>query len=59
LGVTVIPKDCRIDQPNITYVPLKNRHQALYAAILYNRWLDPPIWTFVEQVIETVRAAMQ
>lgn len=59
LGIAVIPKDCRINRPDIVYVPLKNRHQALYATILYNRWLDPPIWNFVEQVITTVRNAMQ
>ena len=59
LGIAVIPKECRIDRPDVVYVPLKNRHQALYAAILYNRWLDRPIWNFVEQVVDTVRNAMQ
>ena len=59
LGIAVIPKDCQIQRADIVYAPLKNRHQALYASILYNRWLDPPIWNFVDQVITTVRNAMQ
>lgn len=59
LGIAVIPKECRTNRPDIVYAPLKNRHQALYASILYNRWLDPPVWAFVEKVISTVHEAMQ
>lgn len=59
LGIAVIPTQCRISRPDIVYIPLKSRRQALYATTLYDRWLDPPIWTFVERIITTVRKAMQ
>ncbi len=59
LGIAVIPQESQLERPDIVYIPLKNRHQALYATILYNRWLDPPIWNFVKQAINTVRGDMQ
>ena len=56
LGVTIIPGECIIPIDGITYIPLANRHQALYSCIVYDRWLDPPVWDFVEQIIKSARS---
>ena len=55
VGLTSIPEDCLIPMEGITYKPLKNRHQALYSCIVYDRWLSPPVWDFVERIIKSVR----
>lgn len=55
LGVTIIPGECIIPIDGIAYIPLANRHQALYSCIVYDRWLDPPVWDFVEQIIKSAR----
>ena len=55
IGIAFIPENCVENRPNIQYVPLKNWHQALYMCILYNKWLEPPIWNFVELVTKTLR----
>ena len=39
----------------ICYLPLENRHQALYSCIVYDRWLTPQVWEFAEAVIKAVR----
>ncbi len=56
LGVTIIPGECITPVEGICYIPLENRHQALYSCIVYDRWLTPQIWDFVERVIKSVRA---
>jgi len=38
---------------------LENRHQALYLCIVYDRWLDPPVWDFVERMTKSVRAEQE
>ena len=55
LGITTIPGECIAPVEGITYIPLKNRHQALYSCIVYDRWLSPPVWDFVEGIIKSVR----
>lgn len=55
LGITTIPGECIAPAEGITYIPLKNRHQALYSCIVYDRWLSPPVWDFVERVIRASR----
>ena len=55
LGVTTIPGECLSPVDGIVYILLENRHQALYSCIVYDRWLTPPVWEFVEQVIKSVR----
>lgn len=57
VGVAVIPESCVVEREDVGYVPLTNWHQALYLCILYDKWLDPPIWEFVERVVKAVRAA--
>jgi len=55
LGITSVPGECIIPLDGIVYIPLENRHQALYACIVYDRWLVPPVWDFVEHIIKSVR----
>lgn len=56
LGIAIIPDECIIAQDGITYIPLENRHQALYLCTVYDRWLDPPVWDFAERIVKAVRA---
>ena len=55
LGITFIPNECMENHPDIRYVPLKNWHQALYMCILYDKWLEPPVWDFIENVVRGFR----
>ena len=55
VGITAVPEDCMTPVDGITYIPLENRHQALYSCIVYDRWLSPPVWEFVERVIKSAR----
>ena len=56
VGIAFIPDKCVTQRPGVHYVPLKNWHQALYACILYDKWLNPPVWDFVELVVKAFRA---
>ncbi len=56
LGIAFIPNVCAEERSGIRYVPLNNWHQALYMCILYDRWLDPPIWDFLELAVKAFRA---
>ena len=56
-GVTIVPGECIEARKGISYIPLQNRHQALYLCIVYDRWLDPPVWDFVERLILSARQA--
>lgn len=55
IGVAVIPKACMENRPDIRYVPLKNWHQMLYMCLLYDKWLEPPVWEFVELAVNALR----
>jgi len=57
VGIAFIPDRCRAERPGITYVPMKNWHQALYMCILYDKWLEPPVWDFVEMIVKAIRQA--
>ena len=54
-GFAVIPDECVPTRPDVVCVPLENRHQALYLCMLYDRWLDPPVWEFVEKLVKSIR----
>lgn len=56
IGITFIPKECVENHPGVRYVPLHNWHQALYMCILYDKWLEPPVWDFIEHVVKGFRA---
>ena len=56
IGIAFIPNECVENHPGVQYVPLKNWHQALYMCILYDKWLEPPVWDFIENVVKGFRA---
>ena len=55
IGLCVMSEDCMQHRQNVTFVPVRNWHQALYMCILYDKWLEPPVWGFVEQLVKTLR----
>lgn len=55
VGISFIPDQCVMPRRGVHYVPLKNWHQALYMCILYDKWLEPPVWNFVERLVQAVR----
>ncbi len=56
VGVCVLSEECAIPRPGVSYVPIWNWHQALYMCILYDKWLEPMIWDFVESLVRRLRA---
>ena len=56
IGIAFIPNECVEHHPGVQYVPLENWHQALYMCILYDKWLEPPVWDFIETVVRGFRA---
>ena len=56
IGIAFIPNECVEHHPGVQYVLLKNWHQALYMCILYDKWLEPPVWDFIETVVRGFRA---
>lgn len=55
VGICVVPEDCVQPRKNVRFVPIENWHQALYMCILYDKWLEPPVWSFVEQLVKVIR----
>lgn len=55
VGVCVLSEDSFQPRKGLCAVPLKNWHQALYMCILYDKWLEPPIWGFVESLVKIIR----
>ena len=55
IGIAFIPEQCVQQRQGIRFVPLKNWHQALYMCILYDKWLEPPVWDFVELIVKAIR----
>jgi len=59
LGISVLSEDCVQEVPGVRFVPVKNWHQALYMCILYDKWLEPPVWGFVERLVKVLRNLYQ
>ena len=59
VGISIISEDCIQDREDVCYIPIKNWHQALYMCILYDKWLEPPIWDFVEKLVKAIRSLTQ
>ena len=59
VGICVVPNECIQDRDDICFVPLKTWHQALYMCILYDKWLEPPIWDLEETLIKVIRRQEQ
>ena len=55
VGICVVPEDCAQPRKDVRFVPIENWHQALYMCILYDKWLEPPVWSFVEQLVSVIR----
>lgn len=56
VGVCLMSQDCVMQRPDVRFVPVKNWHQALYMCILYDKWLEPPVWGFVERLVKVLRS---
>ena len=54
-GYCFLPESCVQQREDVAFVPLENWHQALYMCILYDRWLEPPVWGFCEQLVKAFR----
>ena len=55
VGISVLSEDCVSAHEGVRFVPLRNWHQALYICILYDKWLEPPVWGFVEALVKQLR----
>ena len=55
IGIAFIPDACVHPHPGIRYIPIQNWHQALYMCIYYDKWLEPPVWDFVELLVNAIR----
>ena len=55
VGICIMSEKCISQYPGITFVPVENWHQALYMCILYDKWLEPPVWGFVEDLVRRLR----
>ena len=55
VGLCLMPTDCIRKCPGVRFVPMENWHQALYMCILYDKWLEPPVWDFVELLVKVIR----
>lgn len=55
VGIAFIPNQCVHPRPGVVHIPLRNWHQALYMCILYDKWLEPPVWDFVELLVKALR----
>lgn len=56
MGIAFVPSECVEERPGIRFIPLDNWHQALYMCILYDKWLEPPVWDFIEVVVKNFRS---
>ncbi|MBQ8580385.1 MAG: LysR family transcriptional regulator [Oscillospiraceae bacterium] len=56
VGVCLLSEDCLQQRQDVRFVPVKNWHQALYMCILYDKWLEPPVWGFVERLVKALRS---
>ena len=55
-GICYVPEACIRGREDVTFLPLENWHQALYMCILYDKWLEPPLWGFVELLVKVMRS---
>ena len=55
VGICIMSRQCAQSREDVRFIPLKNWHQALYMCILYDKWLEPPVWNFVEALVKVIR----
>ena len=56
VGIALIPEACVTQREDVCCIPVSNWHQALYMCILYDKWLEPPVWEFVEKLVAALRS---
>ena len=56
VGIALLSAQSTLPRENVAYVSVKNWHQALYMCILYDKWLEPPVWGFVERLVKVIRS---
>ena len=54
-GYCFLPESSITDRDDVAFIPLENWHQALYMCLLYDRWLEPTVWTFCEKLVKAFR----
>ena len=54
-GFCFLPESCVQPREGVAFIPLQNWHQALYMCILYDKWLEPPVWGFCERLVKVFR----
>ena len=59
VGICMIPEDCAPVREDIRCIPVQKWYQGLYMCILYDKWLEPPVWWFVEQLVKVIRSQNQ
>jgi len=59
IGICIMSDRCIQPREGVRFLPLKTWHQALYMCILYDKWLEPPIWDLEEKLIQVIRRQMQ
>ena len=55
VGIAILSETCLQQREDIRFVPIQNWHQALYMCILYDKWLEPPVWGFVDALVKVIR----
>ncbi len=55
IGLCVLSEQSAQPRDRVCFRPLMSCHQALYMCILYDKWLEPPVWSFVENLVKTLR----
>ncbi len=55
VGICVVPDECLQTREDVVFLPVENWHQALYMCILYDKWLEPPVWAFVDRLVTAIR----
>ena len=56
VGICVLSEDCVSSREGVAFVPVQNWHRPLYMCILYDKWLEPPVWEFVERLVRIIRS---
>ena len=59
VGTALLPATCIPVREDIRCIPVSNWQQALYMCILYDKWLEPPVWAFVERLVKSIRELYQ
>ncbi|MBE6956941.1 MAG: LysR family transcriptional regulator [Ruminococcaceae bacterium] len=55
MGVALVPEEYAKPQRNVICVPLEDRRQILYLCSVRDRWIDPIIWRFGQQLTLAIR----